>query len=103
VVIIPDTPYDLKTDIGIPAAAPRRQADVGQSQDHRELTASLEGAGSGLARIVGTKDGTPVIQTSVIAKHLVVLNVSRLRWLTPRADSNDEPAAFANRRRRRRQ
>ncbi len=93
VVIIPDTPYGLKEDIGVAAAAPLLQAGEGRPQEYEALAENLGAVGSSLARIVGIIDDTPVVQTRAITKHLVILDVARLRWLTPRTDADEEPIA----------
>jgi len=92
VVIIPYTPYDLKKDIGVAAAAPRVPADGGRRPEYEALAEGLGAAGSSLARIVGIVDDTPVVQTRAITNHLVILDAARLTWLTPRADTEQEPA-----------
>jgi hypothetical protein len=91
VVIIPDTPYDLKKDIGVAAAAQGVQADGGRRTEYEALARSLGAADTSLARIAGIVDDAPVVQTRAIAKQLVVLDAARLRWLTPSADPDEEP------------
>ena len=93
VVIIPDTPYDLKKDIGVTDAAPRLQVGEGRPPEYEALAGSLGVVGSGLARVIGVIDDTPVAQTRAITKHLVILDVARLRRLTPRVGVDEEPTA----------
>ncbi len=91
VVIIPDTPYDLKKDIGVTDTAPRLQVGEGRPPEYETLYESLGVVGNGPARnVAGLIDDTPVIQTRAITKHLVILDAARLRWLTPRASANEE-------------
>jgi hypothetical protein len=92
VVIIPDTPYDLKKDIGVAAGAQGRQADEGRRPEYEALAESLGAAGTSLARIAGIVDGAPVVQTQAIAKQLIILDAARLRWLTPCVGADEEPA-----------
>jgi hypothetical protein len=92
VVIIPDTPYDLKKDIGVEAAAPGVQSDQGRPPEYEPLAENLGAAKGRLAWIVGIVDDTPVIQTRAITKHLVILDVARLRWLAPPAGTDEETA-----------
>ena len=91
VVIIPDTPYDLKRDMGVAAAAPGVPTDQGRPPEYELLAESLRAAKGSLARIVGIIDDTPVVQTRAITKHLVILDAARLRWLAPCADTDEEP------------
>lgn len=100
VVIIPDTPYDLKKDIGVTDTAPRLQVGEGRPPEYETLYESLGVVGNGPARnLVGLIDDTPVIRThrrhtgytdARITKHLVILDAARLRWLTPRPSANEE-------------
>ncbi len=91
VVIIPDTPYDLKKDTGVEAAAPGAPVGQGRPPGYEALAESLGGAGSRLARIVGIVDDTPVVQTRAITNHLVIVDAARLRRRTPRAGTDQEP------------
>jgi hypothetical protein len=83
VVLVPDTPYDLKKDIGVAPAAPGVPADQVRPLEYEALAESLKAAGSSLGRVVGVIDDTPVVQTRAITNHLVILDAARLRWLTP--------------------
>jgi hypothetical protein len=90
VVIVPDTPYDLKKDIGVATAAPGVPADQGRPLEYEALAESLKAAGSSLARVVGVIDDTPVAQTrAAITNHLVILDAARLRWLSPRTTDQE--------------
>jgi hypothetical protein len=70
----------------------RAQTDQGRPPEYEPLAESLGAAKGSLTRIAGVIDDTPVVRTRAITKHLVILDAARLRWLAPRAGTDEEPA-----------